>query len=162
MAVPVTTDSPAPRPTCPPDSPGGWTLPGHSGTSPEARLSSAWAGTLGSRAREGRQGQSSASSLSLVLLWSCARQRMRGKKKKKPRFLQHELLQIWKSHTQGSATFLLFIIQAQVGEPQQSENKQCWWLLQEGLGTSHALNLKINLKNGKGKERKADQKTRSR
>lgn len=60
-----------------------------------------------------------------------------------------------------SATFLLFAIHPKAGESQQSENKQWWWLLQEGLGTSHTLNLKINLKNRKGKERKVDWKKKT-
>lgn len=57
-----------------------------------------------------------------------------------------------------TVVLLLFVIHPEVAESQQSENKQRWQLLQEVLGTSSSLNLKINLKNGKGKERKADQK----
>lgn len=125
--------------------------------SPKVQHSPARAGTLGPRGKKGGQGQSLASSLSFVLWSCCARQDMREKTPTKQQSSYNMSYCKYESLTlNGSATLPLFVLH------QWSENKQWQWFLQEGLGTSHTLNLRISLKNGKGEERKADQKTCSR
>lgn len=58
----------------------------------------------------------------------------------------------YQSLTPGkSAKLLLFVIHPKAGEPLQSENEQRWQFLQEGLGTSHTVDLKVYLKEGKGR-----------